>query len=111
MSKVTWTYGIRKISLVKILSTSMKTLQHEYVLFSKLNDIQESSNFLSLDTRNKKSTVKDVKNYIALRAPELAWLTFTKEGSVVTHYMGIDALYHKFKEYKHDNNKHDIKKT
>ena len=66
--------------------------------------------FLSQDTRNENSTVEDVKNYVALRAPELVGLTFTDECSVVTHYMGIDALYRKFKEYKHDNNKDDSKK-
>ena len=53
------------------------------------------------------NTYNTVMRYLNLRAPELAGLTFTKGGTIVTHNMGIDSLYQKFKEYKHDHNKHE----
>ena len=63
--------------------------------------------FLKGNMHHEKSIVEAVKRYLNLRAPELASLTFTEGGTIVTHNMGIDSLYQKFKEYKHDHNKHE----
>jgi len=68
---------------------------------------ERASQFFNKNMREDASMVVAVKAYLALRAPELAGLTFMQGGSSVTHQMSVDVLYKKFKEFKHDLKKRD----
>lgn len=83
-----------------------KVYNMNMVIFRSWMKDDRAAQFLNSNMRHDKAMVKQVKSYLSLRAPELAALTFSNGGTAVTHRMGMEALYRKFNEYKHDKNKH-----